>query len=223
MAININSMKGAMGAGLGQIGQASVSATGVVGAVNNGGYAVHTNGALAPINPSFGDLWSDSNDGVIKVYTQQGWEPVSGSVSAASINAINPGNLTYGSATQSISVAQSPTTSVIAIETKVGRVGINIETGDITIPPGIGRDVAAREFWLGFQEHFRPANTAKYEKEIEGLKRDLAGAKASAVLMKQENMKEASKRVAEKIRKKYNGEKFIMVKPEDLIRFIEET
>lgn len=128
------------------------------------------------------------------------------------------GNLTVGNTQQ---YAFQQPTSVIAIETKVGRVGINIETGDITIPPGIGRDVAAREFWLGFQEHFQPVNKAQYEEEIKYLKRDLAGVKASAALMKQESEKEASKRVAEKVRKKYGNEKFIMLKPEDLIRFIE--
>lgn len=120
-------------------------------------------------------------------------------------------------------VADPKPLSVISIETKLGRVSVNIETGDITIPVDVGRDDAIREFWLGFQKHFVPSNKAKYEKEIEDLKRDLAGAKASAVLMKEESVKQASKRVAEKIRKKYNGEKFIMVKPEDLIKFIEES
>jgi hypothetical protein len=35
--------------------------------------------------------------------------------------------------------------------------------------------------------------------------------------------KDAAKPIVEKVRKKYNGEKFIMVKPEDLIKFIEEA
>lgn len=117
----------------------------------------------------------------------------------------------------------NPPTSVIAIETKVGRIGINTETGDITIPPGIGRDEAIREFWFGFQKHFQPSNKAKLEEEIKYLKRDLASTKASAVLMKEEGHKNANKRVAEKVRKKYGNEKFIMLKPDDLIKFIEEA
>ena len=35
--------------------------------------------------------------------------------------------------------------------------------------------------------------------------------------------KDAAGIIVEKVRKKYGSEKFIMVKPEDLIRFIEEA
>ena len=114
-----------------------------------------------------------------------------------------------------------PPTNVISIETKLGRISVDTETGDITVPVGVGRDDAIREFWLGFQKHFQPSNKTKYEEEIKFLKRDLAATKASAVLMKQEGEKDANKRVADKVRKKYGNEKFIMVKPDDLIRFIE--
>ena len=115
-----------------------------------------------------------------------------------------------------------PPTNVISIETKLGRISVDTETGDITVPVGVGRDDAIREFWFGFQKHFQPSNKTKYEEEIKFLKRDLAATKASAVLMKQEGEKDANKRVAEKVRKKYGNEKFIMLKPDDLIRFIEE-
>ena len=114
-----------------------------------------------------------------------------------------------------------PPTNVISIETKLGRISVDTETGDITVPVGVGRDDAIREFWFGFQKHFQPSNKTKYEEEIKYLKRDLAATKASAVLMKQEGEKDANKRVAEKVRKKYGNEKFIMLKPDDLIRFIE--
>ena len=114
-----------------------------------------------------------------------------------------------------------PPTNVISIETKLGRISVDTETGDITVPVGVGRDDAIREFWFGFQKHFQPSNKTKYEEEIKFLKRDLAATKASAVLMKQEGEKDANKRVAEKVRKKYGNEKFIMLKPDDLIRFIE--
>ena len=122
-----------------------------------------------------------------------------------------------------VKVATPPPKSQISVETKLGTIVINLDTGDLTIPPNIGRNEAIREFWLGFQEHFQPTNKAKYEEEIKFLKRDLAATKASAVLMKQENQKESSKRVAEKVRNKYGNEKFIMVKPDDLIKFIEES
>jgi len=62
----------------------------------------------------------------------------------------------------------------------------------------------------------------KYEQQIKDLQLQVAQVQASAALMKKDDEKEGRKKVAEKIAKKYNGEKFIMVKPEDLIRFIEE-
>ena len=130
------------------------------------------------------------------------------------------GNLSVSNA-QPLTFHQPPA-SVISIETKLGRISVDIETGDITVPVGVGRDDAIREFWFGFQKHFNPFDKAKYEIEIDQLKREIAEAKTSAVLMKQENQKEASKRVADKVRNKYGNEKFIMVKPEDLIKFIEE-
>jgi hypothetical protein len=195
------------------------SAPGANGPAGPYSVVANSSGPNPPSNPSFGDLWNDDVSGKMYIFTQKGWvdTTANAAMTGGSVRATisSAGNLTVGN--------PNPPTSVIAIETKVGRVGINIETGDITIPPGIGRDVAAREFWLGFQEHFKPANTAKYEQEIKYLKRDLAATKASAVLMKQEGEKDANKRVAEKVRQKYGNEKFIMLKPEDLIRFIEEA
>ena len=114
------------------------------------------------------------------------------------------------------------TTNFISIDTKVGRVGINIETGDITVPPGIGRDEAIREFWFGFQKVFQPNVKAKYEKEIADLKDDIQKMKEYYSNALDAASKKSSSVVAEKVRKKYGNEKFIMVKPEDLIRFIEE-
>jgi hypothetical protein len=221
MAININTFQGALGSGLGQMAQAPGS-NGPAGPRAN-----HTTGIQAPLNPSFGDLWSDGS-GSVKVYTQQGWVSVgmtgaAGISSSGSINAsimpYDPNSLSIGN--QTYAVAQSPTTSVIAIETKVGRVGINTETGDITIPPGIGRDEAIREFWFGFQKHFQPANKDKYEKEIAGLKSDYQRLENYYKDKLASVGKDAAKPIIEKVRKKYGNEKFIMVKPEDLIKFIE--
>lgn len=186
-----------------------------------------------PSNPAVGDLWAD-NAGDIYIYTQNGWKstavPSGGQTFNASImpydpNSINSGSISNGNLTvgknQSYAFHKPPT-NVISIETKLGRISVDTETGDITVPVGVGRDDAIREFWFGFQKHFQPSNNTKYEEEIKYLKRDLAATKASAVLMKKEGEKDANKRVAEKVRKKYGNEKFIMVKPEDLIRFIEE-
>lgn len=146
-----------------------------------------------------------------------------GPFSASISSAANVGSLSVVNAQAQPYAFHNPPTSVIAIETKLGRISVDIETGDITVPVGVGRDDAIREFWFGFQKHFVPSNKAKYEEEIKFLKRDLASTKASAVLMKEEGQKNANKRVAEKVRQKYGNEKFIMLKPDDLIRFIEEA
>lgn len=108
--------------------------------------------------------------------------------------------------------------SKMRVTTKRGSVTADLETGELTFPPEVGKDQALREFWLAFQEHFQPTNKEKYEKEIFDLKHEKD---MLAELLKQEK-KAAANLVVEKVRKKYGNEKFIMVKPDDLIKFIEE-
>lgn len=210
MATNKGYSTGVSAAGMG-MGQALPST----------GYATHSHGQQ-PANPTFGDLWTD-NAGSMYIYTQSGWVETSGAMTGGSVRASisSLGDLSVGNG-QSYTFANPPT-NVIQIETKVGRVGINIETGDITIPPGIGRDEAIREFWFGFQKHFVPSNKAKYEQEIDRLKHHIEVMKDEYEKRFACHKKDGAALVAEKIRKKYNGEKFIMVKPEDLIKFIEEA
>jgi hypothetical protein len=209
MATNKGYSTGVSAAGMG-MGQALPST----------GYATHSHGQQ-PANPTFGDLWTD-DAGSMYIYTQSGWVETSGAMTGGSVRASisSLGNLSVGNG-QSYTFANPPT-NVIAIETKLGRVGVNVETGDITIPVGVGRDEAIREFWLGFQEHFVPSNKAKYETEILDLKRKIDLMQNTYDLAVEKHKKDGAAVVAEKIRKKYNGEKFIMVKPEDLIKFIEE-
>jgi hypothetical protein len=200
MAINIKNVKNAMNVGVGQT-------------------------AKAP--PRFGDKRMNAI-GEIEVYTTGGWESVSAINNTPSSFAniasapITNGQLSISNdRSHTFSVANQPT-SVIEIVTKVGKVGVNIETGDMTIPQGIGRDAAIREFWLGFQEHFQPLNKAKYEKEIADLKDDIQKMKDYYGKALEAADKKSSSVVAEKVRKKYGNEKFIMIKPEDLIKFIEK-
>lgn len=133
----------------------------------------------------------------------------------------------HGAVGASVSIVGAPSTTATASELTVmtshGQVKINLDTGVLTIPHGIGREEAIRDFWLGFQENFRGAERVKYEDEIAYLKKQVEDAKYKAEEYGRYVNKQAGKIVAEKIAKKYNGEKFIMVKPEDLIRFIEET
>ena len=127
------------------------------------------------------------------------------------INGISP----HGVPTGGFTIA-SPGPSEIAINTSHGQVRINLDTGDLTFPPGIGRDVAVREFWLGFHEHFKTIDKKKYEQQIEDLSRKADEYKKYA----NDVVKES---ILKKIAEKYGNEKFIMMKPSDLIKFIEEA
>lgn len=134
-----------------------------------------------------------------------------------------PGSLSQAvNSIGSLSIATQPA-ATLSFDTDHGRVILNIKTGDLTIPGGMGREDAIREFWLGFQKHFNCGDVSKYEKRIKELQQDVARAQATAALMKKDDEKEAAKKIAEKVAKKYAGEKFIMVKPEDLIKFIQEA
>lgn len=205
----------------------SASTTQAVTPPTSGSYATHSHGQQ-PANPSFGDLWTDTL-GHINVYTQQGWVPVSGNLSAASVSAANipvpAGSITNGQwAPVGVKIGVGhPSTNIISIETKLGRISVDTETGDLTVPVGVGRVDAIREFWFGFQEHFRPSNNEKYDNQIAHYKEHIETMKRHYEESVAYHKKDASAIVAEKIRKKYNGEKFIMIKPEDLIKFIEEA
>jgi hypothetical protein len=125
------------------------------------------------------------------------------------INGISP----HGVTTEGLTIA-SPGPSEFAINTPHGQVKINLDTGDLTFPPGIGRDVAVREFWLGFHEHFKTIDKKKYEQQIAEISR-----KADEYRNHANDV--VKKSILKKIAEKYGNEKFIMIKPADLIKMIE--
>lgn len=125
------------------------------------------------------------------------------------INGISP----HGVPTGGLRIG-NPGPSEFAINTSHGQVKINLDTGDLTFPPGIGRDVAVREFWLGFHEHFKTIDKKKYEQQIAEITR-----KADEYRHQANDV--VKKYILEKITEKYGNEKFIMIKPADLIKFIE--
>lgn len=139
-----------------------------------------------------------------------------GPVLTQGLNAANPWT------SQSLNVGHGiKPAAEISMSGKLGTVTINLDTGELKMPPNIGRDAAIRDFWLGFQENFQPTNKAQYEKKIMELEKEIESTKRSAALIENADAKKAIKKVAAKISAKYSGEKFIMVKPDDLIRFIE--
>ena len=132
-----------------------------------------------------------------------------GAIGPPSYQPINP----HGVPTERFTIA-SPGPSEFAISTSHGQVKINLDTGDLTFPPGIGRDVAVREFWLGFHEHFKTIDKKKYEQQIAEISR-----KADEYRNHANDV--VKKSILKKITEKYGNEKFIMIKPADLIKMIE--
>ena len=114
-----------------------------------------------------------------------------------------------------------PVHSEMAVMTPHGKVKINLDTSVLTIPHGIGREEAIRDFWLGFQENFRGAEKTKYENEIAYLKKDIEHITQKAEEYKKEVNKIVKDTIVKKVSEKYGNEKFIMIKPADLIKMIE--
>lgn len=180
----------------------------------------------ATVKPAKGDLrWN--NGGFQEQYDGHNWNRVAPTGPVGSPT----GGLSYSDNAIGANGAAGPYSmasgfkpaSTITMQGKLGDVTINLDTGELTMPPGVGRDAAIRDFWLGFQEHFQPTHKVKYEATIRQLEQELAQTKNTATLLREADTKAAHKRVAEKVAKKYAGEKFIMIKPEDLVKFIQEA
>jgi hypothetical protein len=171
----------------------------------------------------------DRNNGDLETVLDNALKMASVGATGAVGAPYNPSIVYNGSSDDYVSSGAAITATIqnnqsnnLTIQTGFGDISINLTTGYMSIPPGVGRADAIREFWLGFQKHFQPLDKKSYDDKILSLERELAMTKSSAALMRAENQKEASKRVAEKVAKKYGNEKFIMMKPADLIKFIEE-
>lgn len=109
-----------------------------------------------------------------------------------------------------------PNPNNFIITTDKGVVTLNLKTGDITFPLEIGRDEAIRDFWNGFQLYFGANQDNKFQTRIKELEDE-------CFKLKNDAESKAKQKVLSKINKKYANEKFIMTKPADLIKMIEEA
>ena len=100
-----------------------------------------------------------------------------------------------------ISIGNGYVPKKFTINTKKGDIILDLDNGDITFPIEVGRDEAIQDFWLGFQKHFGKLD--KPEPDEATLK------------------DQVKSKIIDKVRKKYASEKFIMIKPDDLIKFLE--
>lgn len=115
----------------------------------------------------------------------------------------------------------------IQFETSQGMIKLDLDSGKIDMPPGIDNNTAVKEFWNGFSEQFDCGEKRQYEKKILALQQKIESMKHNIEFKHKEHAEKLSncridvaKELAEKVRRKYGNEKFIMVKPQDLINFI---
>lgn len=177
---------------------------------------VYTTNNTTP-TPKVGDMRTNANSFLVEVYDGKNWVVQSTNLhgdpqSVEKMRIDNSGML---------SVSAVKPAAEITVQGKLGTITINLDTGELKMPPNVGRDAAIRDFWLGFQENFQPTNKAEYENDIRELKKEVARLQVANLHTEKDADKKASKKVSEKILAKYGGEKFIMVKPDDLIKFIE--
>lgn len=192
-------------------------------------------GASAP--PMIGDTMYDPVSSSYKVFDGMNWvsggNPFAASISNAAHNP-KQGSITWGNSTGApgaigqgqfavASASSIQPAAMLSFETDFGRVSLNIKTGELTLPVGMSRENSIREFWLGFQKYFKSADETSYQSQIAAMKKKVEDTERKAEEYGKYAVKETAKNIADKIRTKYNGQKLIMVKPEDLAKFIEDV
>jgi hypothetical protein len=131
-------------------------------------------------------------------------------------NSLLGAHMPYPSQPSTFTIGNLPNANNFVITTDKGVVTLNLKTGDITFPLELGRDEAIRDFWMGFQLHFGAQQDSKFKNRIKELEDECYKLKTDAET-------KAKQKVLSKINKKYANEKFIMTKPADLIKLIEEA
>jgi hypothetical protein len=174
-----------------------------------------------PVNANIGDLYTD-NSGEVFIYSQAGW--ITNNFPSSATGQITNGQIPISNMISNgghFITAAVPPEATVTMQGKLGNITMNLDTGELTMPPNVGRDAAIRDFWLGFQEYWQPTNKAEYERKIKELQQEVTQIKVSSLAIEKEAKQNAAKKIADKFRKKYGDQKLIMVKPEDLARFIE--
>ncbi len=115
-----------------------------------------------------------------------------------------------------LTINNTPTQNKFRVTTKSGEIVVDLETGDLTMPVGMNRKDGLREFWLAFQDNFKGGN-----EKVKELEYELSYAKAQLTGKQTEMKKQIKERLRDKVMKNYGSQKFIMMKPDDLIKFLE--
>lgn len=169
-----------------------------------------TNWAAPSKNPLKGDMIFDPVRNMHLVYDGHEWIPYPSNSSQYYTDGIagSPGSFTIGAPTA---------TNMFEVATPSGRIRANMATGEVFFPDGMHRSSALYEFWQGFSKTFMPNNT-----ELSLAKQEVSMLKMRMNEYKKYAVKEITDKIAEKLQKKYGNEKFIMTKPDDLIKLIKD-
>lgn len=171
-----------------------------------------------PQNPKFGDMWFDPINNEYMMWNGHSWIAQKGPIGSMHINTPVNAPITFH---------EEPTKHMkFQVKTNYGVIVANLNTGELTIPAGVARDAALREFWMGFLEHYRPSggdpNAIANRQRIKELENELYMMKEKSDKHATYVFKETVGGIVNKITKKYGSEKLIMVKPSDLVKLIEE-
>lgn len=177
-----------------------------------------------PNNPKVGDMWIDPIMNQHYIWTGNGWS-ASGNVSIGSSGNITIGNQNMNNiavdAPAPITFHEEPKHMKFQVKTNYGVIVANLNTGELTLPAGVARDAALKEFWMGFLEHYNAGSTDQ-SKKIRTLELKVAAFERGEHIAKEAIKANTKSDIIKKFNTKYGNEKLIMLKPSDLVKMIEE-
>lgn len=162
-------------------------------------------------NAEVGDYYFDSQKNCYMTYDGKVW------ISMTAPGAVPSPYYTDNTAgsPNSFTIGAPTATNMFEVNTSSGRIRANMATGEVFFPDGMHRSSALYEFWQGFSRTFMPSNT-----ELSYAKQEISMLKKKMYEYEKHVVKEITEKIAEKLQKKYGNEKFIMTKPDDLIKLI---
>ncbi len=157
------------------------------------------------MGPNVGDFRFDSLVNSYQVWNGYEWV-------ITDRNTVQAGAHYYSDNTSGLRVGNPNPTNIFQVITSSGEsIKANMETGSVEFPERMNITTALYEFWQGFSRIYKVNNS------------EVSLAKQETAFLRQrvkDTHIDAKKNIAEKIQKKYGNEKFIMLKPDDLINFI---
>lgn len=166
-----------------------------------------------------GDYHFDPITNEYRVWDGQSWIPVSVANNLGyDIPGVSRQGMPITRQGMPITGVHTSAPNVFQVNTPSGPIKANLETGEVDIPPGLHRSSALWEFWQGFKQIYQPSST-----ELDLAKQEVAYLKQKMNAMHNDVSKQVAEKLVDRVKNKYGKEKFIMTKPDDLIKLLEEA